>query len=225
MAAVVVAAEHDAELRSAIAECRSKFGVRVGGALHWKEHVKSYSRRRFVADTLHRIPSVTINYVLFHKPGIPAGANLRQDQAAFYNYVAGLTLERILLTAQNWPGGERPSVVRFGHVRGFNHRETSAYFERKKRDSRLVKWQLLNGPPTFVHQNQLDGLQAADQYAGMMHAAITTDSLGYHEEHHLLRIKNQIRCDGNGIRWGYGLKLMGNPATLEGLPWWPQGGL
>ncbi len=65
------------------------------------------------------LPGVMVIYVIVEKSAIPARSGLHTDHAIFYNYAAGLVMERILLAARDWPGGSRDAVVRFGHVRHF----------------------------------------------------------------------------------------------------------
>ncbi|WP_132193451.1 MULTISPECIES: hypothetical protein [Kribbella] len=72
------------------------------------------------------MPAIVVNAVIFEKAAISAEAELRTDQVVFYNYVAGMVLEAILQTADEWPGGRRDVVASFGHVRGFPHHETLA---------------------------------------------------------------------------------------------------
>jgi hypothetical protein len=72
-------------------------------------------------------------YVVVEKAAIPAGSGLRTDHVIFYNYAACMTMERILHAARDWQGGVRDVVVRFGHVKGFDHSKTCSYFSRKAR--------------------------------------------------------------------------------------------
>ncbi|WP_328327976.1 DUF3800 domain-containing protein [Kribbella sp. NBC_00382] len=225
MVAVVIGDEDDPSLRRAIEACRQRLSVPVGKPLHWTEHVKRFPRRQFVAGRLAAVEGVVVNFVLVEKAALSAGDPMRGDQVAFYNYVAGLILEGILLTANAWPGGRRDVVVTFGHVRGFPHEHTLAYFEKLRAgavDAEL--WELLCSKPRFLGAGQLDGLQAADQYAGMLRAALEADEFGGFEHHHLLAIRHQIRrCEGES--WGHGLRVIAVPGLMEAYPWWPGEGL
>ena len=188
-----------------------------------------------MAEQLAALPRVSINYVIFEKTAIPAQAAMAKDQVVFYNYTAGLMLERILLTARHWP--DRPHdvvvvVVRFGHVRGFDHGETLAYFRRKQRADNGLAWGLLRADPKFVDARALDGLQAAgcrlqaaDMCAGILNVALHPNELEGYEQHHLLAIRHQIRRSGTGASWGCGFKVMSQPGTMQSYPWWPTGGL
>lgn len=223
-AAVVVADEDEGPMRAAMSQLRRDFNTPSRKPLHWKDHVKTFARRQRVAATLATLP-LTLNYVAVEKSAIPASANMRGDQAKFYNFAAGIVMERVLLTARDWHGGRRDVIVTFGHVRGFNHQETRDYFDIKKsRDPGWLAWSRLRRV-SFDAQSHWDGLQAADQYAGMFSAAICPDQWGGHEHQHLLTIRHQIRRNKQGTSDGFGFKWLGNPGTVTALPWWPPQGL
>lgn len=224
LAAVVVSDEHDADLRMAVRSCRTNLGVPAGKPLHWQEHVKKFSRRQFVTSQLAKVPGLTVNYVVFEKAAIPTQSSLRDDQVIFYNYAAGILLERILLTARDWPGGSREAMIRYGHVRGFDHVETERYFDLKRARGGWVPWHLQHGRVRFMSTERLDGLQAADQYAGMLNAAIRPNEFDQYEPQHLLSIRHQLHRVG-GQTWGYGFKVMALPDTMTSYPWWPAEGL
>lgn len=215
MIAVVVADEDDSELRRTIRVCRQRLAVPAGKPLHWTEHVKRFPRRQFVAAKLATVQGVLLNVVLAEKAAV---APEIRDQVAFYNFVAGRLLEQVLETASAWPGGARDVVITFGHIRGFDHGETLAWFEKLRAGgSTEVPWELLRGRPAFLGPGQLDGLQAADQYCGMLRAALEPDEFGGFEQHHLLAVRHQIR-QPNGFQ---GIVL---PATPGAYGWWPSGG-
>ena len=64
----------------------------------------------------------------------------------------------------------------------------------------------------------------ADQYAGMLNAAIRPNEFDQYEPQHLLSIRHQLRRVG-GQAWGYGFKVMALPDTMTSYPWWPSEGL
>jgi hypothetical protein len=224
-AAVLVADEDEPALRTAMAKLRRDLTVPVGKALHWKDHVKTYPRRQHVACTMAAVPSLMVVYVIVEKAAIPAGSGMYSDHVLFYNFAACMTMERILFAARDWDGGSRDVIVRFGHVKGFDHSRTTGYFDRKAKSDQWVPWERLLGSVHFDDQAKWDGLQAADQYAGMLNAALRPDQFGGYEESHLLRIRHQIRRDDAGRSWGWGFKVLGNTATLTSLPWWSAQGL
>lgn len=225
-AAVVVADKDEPDLRAAMSQLRRDFKVPTGKALHWKEHVKVYARRQHVSRTLAQVPGLLVVYVVVEKAAIPVSSGMYGDQVLFYNYAACLTMERLLLAARDWPGVSRDVIVRFGHVRGFDHSKTTTYFNLKKQKCPAwVPWGLLHGAVHFDDQATWDGLQAADQYAGILNGAIRPDEFGNYDESHLLRIRHQLRRSETGNALGYGFKVLGNVATFTSLPWWPASGI
>jgi hypothetical protein len=224
-AAVLVSDEDEDGLRAAMSRLRHDLKVPPGKALHWKDHVKTFSRRQHVATVLSAVPEVRVAYVIVEKAAIPAGSGLHTDHVIFYNYAACLVMERILLAARDWPGGTREAVARFGHVKGFNHTTTKSYFRQKAAAPGWVPWNRLHGDVHFDDQAQWDGLQAADQYAGMLNVALNPDEFGGYEEAHLLRVRHQLRRDSGGRACGWGFKVLGDAASFTSLPWWPTTGL
>lgn len=224
-AAVMVADEGEPGLRSVMAGLRGDFTVPAGKALHWKDHVKTYSRRQHVARSLAQVPGITVVYVVVEKATIPSASGMYNNHVLFYNFAACMTIERVLLSARDWPGGTRDALVRFGHVRGFDHRTTTSYFQLKAQTDPWIPWERLHGSVHFDDQAQWDGLQAADQYAGMLNVALRADQFGGHEEAHLMRVRHQVRKDDSGRSWGWGFKVLGNAETFTALPWWPPEGL
>ncbi len=221
-AAVLVAEEHDPQLRAAVSKLRRDFKVPTGKPLHWSQHVKPFARRQHSVNTLLSLGDrIQIVYVGVEKAGIPAWAKMKNDQATFYNFASGLVVERVLLAARHWPGGARDVVFRFGHVRGFDHTSTKDYIRLRaqRADPSWVPWGLIRGEIRFDDQASWDGLQAADQYAGMLSAALRPDSFGNYQPHHLVAIRSQMR-EVNGRCWNYGFKWLGNEGTLTSLPWW-----
>lgn len=224
-AAVLVADEDESVLRAVMSKLRRDLTVPIGKALHWKDHVKTYSRRQHVARSLAQVPGVMVVYVVVEKAAIPTTSGMYSDHVLFYNFAACMTMERILLAARDWQDCPRNVVVRFGHVKGFDHSTTAAYIQKKAAAEHWIPWERLHGSVHFDDQTQWDGLQAADQYAGMLNAAMRADQFGGYEESHLARIRHQIRKDGTGRAWGWGFKVLGNAATFTSLPWWPHEGL
>lgn len=195
MVAVTIADEDDPGLRSAIAQCRRRLSVPTTKPLHWTEHVKRFPRRQFVASQLAQVAGAVLDVVLVEKTAIAGAVS---DQVAFYNFVAGRVLE---------------------HVRGFRHEETLAWFEKlRANESPDLPWDLLRGKPRFLGPGQLDGLQAADQYCGMLRSALEADEFGGFEEHHLMAVRHQIRDPG-------GFEGIVLPGTMAAYPWWPVAGL
>jgi hypothetical protein len=224
-AAVLVSDEDEPTLRTTMSRLRRSLQTPVGKALHWKDHVKTHQRRQYVATQLAAVPGLMITYVIVEKSAIPVGSGMYLDHELFYNYAAGIVVERLLLAGRDWANGGRDVLIRFGHVRGFHHSTTTQYFAHKAATASWIPWQRLHGSVQFSDQASWDGLQAADQYAGMLNVAVTADQFGGYEEGHLMRVRHQLRRDPQGRSRGWGFKVLGNEATFTALPWWPQGGL
>jgi hypothetical protein len=128
-ACILIADEDEGELRATVSQLRRDLTVPTGKALHWKDHVKSFSRRQRVTDLLTAVPNMLLIYSLVEKSAIPVEAQMRSDQAIFYNFAAAFILERALLAAKYWPGGPRDLVLRFSQVRGFDRTQTNGYFD------------------------------------------------------------------------------------------------
>ncbi|MFE2441899.1 DUF3800 domain-containing protein, partial [Streptomyces sp. NPDC059426] len=113
-AAALIADEQEPAMRAAMSQLRRDLKVPPGKALHWKEHVKVYPRRQYVAKTLAQVPDIKIVYVVVEKAAIPAHAGMRRDQVIFYNFAAGVILERLLLAAGDCVPAEY--FIRAGHA-------------------------------------------------------------------------------------------------------------
>jgi len=109
----------------------------------------------------------------------------------------------------------------FGHVRGFDHSDSLQYFERRQRGADgWLPWHLLEDQPRFLTMGSRDGLQAADQYAGMLNVALHAGEFGRYEHQHLMAVRHQVRRSGRGQAWGYGFKVMAQPGVMDTYPWW-----
>jgi hypothetical protein len=227
LAAVVVADESLKAMNDALLAARAKLSVPTGKPFHWVSHAKTFDRRQCVTSFLSCL-DVTVLYVVMEKASLPDSSVMRTDRAKFYNYTAGLMMERVLLAADGWPEGPRDVHVKFGHVRGHDHLTTVEYFGRKQVSAPgyiKIPWVRLGSPPKFLDAGASLGLQAADAYAGMLSLALYPNSYGGYQSHHLLEIRHQLRRDPAGRSASWGFKTMTLPATMQTFPWWPVGGL
>jgi hypothetical protein len=218
-ACLLVPEEDDLAMRAVVAGLRTRLQVPKGSSLHWNRHVKTFSRRQHVTDQLLTLANIRVVYVVVDKSAIPASAMMRRDQAIFYNYAAGMILERVALAARDWPGGYRDAIVKFGHVKGFNHTSTVNYLGLRRSMPDWVPWQRIRSFQ-FDGMANWDGLQAADQYAGMLSAAMVPDPYGNYEANHFVRVcQTQLRRVGT-TAWGRGFKFLGAAPTMHAYPWW-----
>ena len=112
-ACALIADEDEDPLRAAVSQLRRDLKVPVGKALHWKDHVKTFSRRQHVTSLLTAVPNMRLIYVLVDKSAIPASASMRPDQAIFYNFAAAFILERALLAATQRNIGQKALAISF----------------------------------------------------------------------------------------------------------------
>lgn len=153
-AAVLVADEDEPNLRAIMTRLRQDLTVPPGKALHWKEHVKTYSRRQHVARTLAQVSGVIVIYAIVEKETIPTTYAMYRDHELFYNFAACIIMERVLRAAQEWRYGPRDVIVRFGHVKGFDHDTTIEFFEKKSAVQHGIPWERLHGRVHFADQAQ-----------------------------------------------------------------------
>jgi len=137
------------------------------------------------------------------------------DQAKFYNIVAAYTLERILKHAEEL---KTKVSVRFGHIKRFNHSNTLKYFQSK--NWRLGNYYNLIDQPKWIEADSNSGIQLADQYAGILGAAIIADKYGAFEPLYLEKIKHQIRKSKHGKISGYGIKAISADSNPKSFKWW-----
>jgi hypothetical protein len=226
VAVLLVAEEHDRELRDTVTRLRNDFGVTTV-PLHWVKHCgpKDHDRRRHVARQLALVPSVQLIYVLVHKADVPTNSAMRGDHSLVYNYVARLAFERIALAARDWPGGRRRAIVKVSHVKGHDHPELLRYLQHlcpQQPGSAWVPWSLATSAVTIDSPARILGLQAADMYAGILNAAMSTDRYGHSDYDHLLTTAHQIRRAASGKVLRYGIKVLGDEDQLiTAQPWWP----
>jgi len=212
MAAVVFPVSVHQEVRDCIAKLKKELGIKLNDPLHWYNHCRMHDTRKFITQEIANLKDITIVYVISDKKTMP------NDHTKFYNIVAAYTLERILKQAEEL---KTKVEVRFGHVRRFNHLITLDYFQNK--NWRLGSYQRLIDQPKWINADTNSGIQLADQYAGILGAAMIADKYGNFEPSYLEKIKHQIRKSKNGKISGYGIKAItadGNPKLFK---WWPQG--
>jgi hypothetical protein len=174
MTAVLVSAEHQQDLRLVIAGMRSV--VKTTNGLHWRDHLKAAhdDRRQLLVRYLAAVPTVQVIHVIMDKKLFTPGSHLAAGGDDLYNYTLRFLIERIAIAALHWPGGERVADVRFGLVKGIDHKRTQSYLHHiAVREP--GEWDNLLWPQHWHATGLWDGLQAADMYSGMLNAAIAQD--------------------------------------------------
>ena len=171
-----------------------------------------HETRKFVTGEIARLEGITVIYVISDKKTMP------DDHAKFYNIVAAYTLERILKHAEEL---KAKVSVKFGHVKGFNSQVTLDYFQRK--NWRLGSYKCLAEKPKWIGADTNSGIQLADQYAGILGAAMIADRYGNFEALYIEKIKHQIRKSRHGKVSGYGIKAISADSNPRLFKWWPEG--
>lgn len=193
MAAIVVGEQGAAQCRELADELRQEFNVPSTMVLSWKKHVRKHEARKYVAKRLAELTDVTVLYTYCRKSEVDWG-QFTQDRALCYNYVAGKIQKAILWTA-SYDGrcAPRGLTVRFGHVRGLDHKNTTLpYFERRVHADRKVPEKVLDRV-SWVDSAKYAESQIADLFAGCLHAALVPDAYGAHEGHYLRTVWPLIR--------------------------------
>jgi len=162
------------------------------------------------AATLLDVFSLVFFYLLYYTKN-----HMKTDNKEI---LLAFVLERILKHTEKVNANVN---VWFGHIRGFNHNSTTEYFQ--KRDWRNIKYNLLKKMPKWIPAENNAGLQLADQYAGILGAAMIADAYGNFEPTYIETVKHQIRKSEDGKTSGYGIKAISLDNNPQSFKWWPQG--
>ena len=211
MAAVIFPVSVQQKVKDCIANIKTRMGIPLKTPLHWYKHCRMHETRKFITGEIAKLEGITVIYVISDKKTTP------KNHAIFYNDVAALTLERILKHSEKL---HKKVCVWFGHVKGFNHSTTIDYF--CKRDWRKANYRNLLEQPKWIPAETNSGIQLADQYAGILGAAMIADSYGNFEPSYLEKIQHQIRKSENGKINGYGIKAISLDNNPQSFKWWPQ---
>jgi len=214
MAAVIIPSSLQQKVKNCITAIKKKMRIPINIPLHWYRHCRKHETRKFITGEIAKLEGVTVIYVISDKKTVPI------DHISFYNLVAALTIERILKHAEKVNSKVN---VWFGHVRGFNHTTTIDYFQ--KRNWRNIKINLLLDMPKWIPSENNSGLQLADQYAGILGAAMLMDEYSNFEPSYLENVKHQIRKSESNKISGYGIKAISVDNDPLSFKWWPNGWL
>jgi hypothetical protein len=222
MAAVLVTDVGAVNLRAAVSQLRSDFGVPANMPMSWKEHTKTHDRRRRAVEVLSAVQEMKVCYVYVVKSELSPTSYV-SDVARFYNYVAYMLYKSVLWAARNWQGTSANVWTRFGHVRGHDHRTTEAYIRFEASMDNRVPFHLEQGL-RWVSASQYIESQAADLYGGFLKAAIwPSGQFNYVEPQYLLAAWSQIR---NSEICAIPLGIMSMPRNelICQNSWFPCGG-
>ena len=209
MAAVIFPVSVQQKVKDCIEKIKKEYGIPHDKALHWQRHCRMHETRKYIATELARLEDVTVIFIISDKKTMPT------DHEKFYNIVAAYTLERILKYAEDQ--NKKVSVC-FGHVRRFNHSNTLNYFQNK--NWRLGNYNDLTDQPKWIPADTNSGIQLADQYLGILNAAMIADRHGNFEPSYMEIIKHQIRKSRHGKISGYGIKAISADSNPKSFKWW-----
>jgi len=212
MVAVIFPASVQQKVKDCIAKIKVELGIPLKTALHWYKHCQLHETRKFITKEISKIEGVTVLFVISDKKTMPL------DHAKFYNIVAAYVLERILKHAEEL---KTKVSVHYGHVKNFNHALTLDYFQNK--NWRLGSYNNLTEQPKWIAADTNSGIQLADQYAGILNAAMIADKFGDFEQSYLEKIKHQIRKSRHGKISGYGIKAISADNNPKSFKWWIKG--
>lgn len=219
MTAVILPEEQHEDLRFVAGGLRRVIGMPEDAMLHWVQHFKARRahRRTTAAAWLARIPNLQLVHAVLHKPSVATDAHMRSAPDRAYSYTAKLLLERVANVAREWPTGPRLAQVRLGVVGGVDHAHTHRYLNHvavhPRFGERAIPWGHLRWPLTWSQSADFDGLQIADIYAGMLHAAIHQPN----GASPLLSCAHQHRRSPYAARrvLGYGVKVYPDAGLME----------
>jgi len=212
MAAVIFPASMQQKVKNCITSIKTKFGIPLKVPLHWRKHCRMHEYRKVVIGEITKLEGVTVIYVISDKKTVFV------DHTKFYNIVAACTLERILKKVEEL---DTQVSVWFGQVKGFDHSTTIDYFQ--KRTWRLGNYERLINQPKWIPADSNSGIQLADQYAGVLGAAMIADKFGNFEPLYLEAIKHQIRKSKDGKICGFGIRALSKDNNPKSFKWWVKG--
>jgi len=86
----------------------------------------------------------------------------------------------------------------------------------------LDNYNNLTEQPKWIGADTNSGIQLADQYAGILGAAMIADRHGNFEPSYFEKIKHQIRKSKKGRISGYGIKAVSTNSNPKLFKWWPE---
>lgn len=227
MAAVMFHEDAQQYVKDMIAGLKQDFDIPLDKPLHWAHNCKDHRKRLHIVNTVSALQGIRVNYVIFDKRAAAFKKSVLNDGVRFYNYIAGITLERILLCANSASRGDKSVDVWYGYVKGLSPDKdgTIDYLSRKtSMPNSFVDWSLLRKSPSFKDARENSGIQLADMYCGFLREAIFPNNFGEFEPSYLIKVKDQITRRPSGDSWGYGFKVMAVKDDFTGqLPWWEEG--
>lgn len=214
---LLIAEEDTQILRETAQELRIKL-MNGEGTLHWREQARTWDRRQYIAKQIATLP-VELIYVVAVKRDLRAPRSILAHDHGTIFWTLQLLLERAVLAAKDWPGGKRDLVVYLSAIKGIPEKLIVAKVEQIRTMQGWIPWHLLNSKVHILQNSERDGLQIADQFAGIFGAAIHPHKLsGEVDSTHLNLIYPLIRKNYLGTTLNFGIKE--TSPYVQFLPWW-----
>ncbi len=232
MSAVVLRREKLAEIKKAITELKSKFGLKESEALHFRK--LSYENKLLAANKIAELP-LRLFVVISNKRNMRKRRNLRAEKVRarsfFYNWIIRLLLERVTdfcsAKGSGWSGKIR---IEFASRGGMDYGHTKDYLTRLRDQEKYrggpfikqgkIKWDAIDLSEIKVFRaKQKEGLQASDIVASSFFNALDDKmkhSGTYDFAYALLpRMGRKPDNRTRGRIEDYGLKVMPPPHAIN----------
>lgn len=184
--------------------------------LQWK-NVKHHGQRRYIAETVAGLESLTVFTVVICKWHLRPGHGLT-DSNRLYNWMLRLLVERL-----SWFGEHRDALIamNFDQVKGLDVEKLKGYLRLLRERNTSIQWSHLKWPPKINTPKNQRALQVADSMSGVCFAAFERDDYGYTEQAYLKAIRPRLWRRPHRPLFQDGLKVGPWPhnGVAEEHPW------
>lgn len=221
VSAIVVADEHDAEVRKQLASLRADLGRGEGHTLHFVKF--SHSQRLKAVQDIAGSSVASIVNVIIHKDllgqPLPTGemAHISHPDP-MYLWALRLLLERVSWLIDEAGGDE--AIVTFAHLKGFEIGKLHDYRAAlEATDGVDIRWPVFAGHRfRIASPKDVELLQLADTAASALFRAVEPDSFGNTEARYLEELRPKLYRRGRGLVTSYGLKVFPSAISAKDGP-------
>ena len=210
--AYVVRKTDEPQVRAALAQIRSEFGMQAGAHLHFKS--LSHHKKVRAIEVLSATPITCFIVALCKRGGLPKGT-ITADQ--FYNWGVRLLLERLSWYMRDTVGGTSNLSVTVAHTKGYTVSKMHTYVRTLKTIPTQVAWQHLNTPIRFNSTQVDERLQAADAIASA--AGYALEPIHTVVEPRYLLACRTLLWRRSGALTSYGFKMHPTGGCPTAHPW------
>lgn len=222
VSAVIVADDHDAQVRARLEGLRLALRRHPSHVLHFVKF--SHSQRLKAVQDIASFPIAAIVNVIVHKGPIdrplPAGRTAHISHPdPMYLWALRLLLERVSWFATD--EGDGQAIITFAHLKGFKTQKLHEYRQVLERsDGTQIRWGAFADHPFRVDSpKSVELLQVADTTASALFRAVEPDDYGNTERRYLTELAPKLyRAPGRGKVTAYGLKVFPVRACRPGGP-------